>query len=107
VLAGVGGKVLPKGATAIVVDPRTSQILAMRTGRRSTPPISKEASNEDLMNRATGFNYEPGSTFKGVHGLGGAGRKTGDADDRISPCRRRSGSPTERSKTPRNAAPKT
>ena len=35
-----------------------------RTGRRSTPATSPSVSNEDLINRATGFNYEPGSTFK-------------------------------------------
>ena len=35
-----------------------------RTGRRSTPTTSPSASNEDLVNKATGFTYEPGSTFK-------------------------------------------
>jgi cell division protein FtsI (penicillin-binding protein 3) len=64
VLAGVGEKYSPKGATAIVVDPRTSQILAMANWPPVDPANLEEASNEDLMNRATGFNYEPGSTFK-------------------------------------------
>jgi len=64
VLAGVGSAVAPKGATAIVMEPRNSQILAMA----SWPPVNlndlSQASPEALNNQATGFNYEPGSTFK-------------------------------------------
>ena len=63
-LAKVGETYSPKGATAIVVDPRTSEILAMANWPPVDPADFEEASNEDLMNRATGFNYEPGSTFK-------------------------------------------
>ena len=64
VLAEVGETYAPKGATAIVVDPRSSQILAMANWPPVDPNDLSGASNEDLMNRATGFNYEPGSTFK-------------------------------------------
>jgi cell division protein FtsI (penicillin-binding protein 3) len=64
VLAGVGETYSPQGATAIVVDPRTSQVLAMANWPPVDPADFAEASSEDLMNRATGFNYEPGSTFK-------------------------------------------
>ena len=64
VLAGVGGAYAPKGATAIVMDPRTSQILAMANWPPFDPSDLSSASNEDLINRATGFTYEPGSTFK-------------------------------------------
>lgn len=64
VLAEVGETYAPKGATAIVMNPRNSQILAMA----NWPPVDltdlAEAGAEDLMNRATGFTYEPGSTFK-------------------------------------------
>src|SRR6476469_582720 len=64
VLAEVGETYAPKGATAIVMDPRDSQVLAMA----NWPPVDlsdlSSASSEDLMNRATGFTYEPGSTFK-------------------------------------------
>ena len=64
VLAGVGATYAPKGATAIVMDPRNSQVLAMA----NWPPVNlndlSEASPEALMNQATGFTYEPGSTFK-------------------------------------------
>jgi cell division protein FtsI/penicillin-binding protein 2 len=64
VLAGVGETYSPQGATAIVVDPRTSQVLAMANWPPIDPGDFEEASNEELMNEATGFNYEPGSTFK-------------------------------------------
>jgi cell division protein FtsI (penicillin-binding protein 3) len=64
VLAEVGETYSPKGATAIVVDPRSSQILAMANWPPVNPGNLSRANNEDLMNRATGFNYEPGSTFK-------------------------------------------
>ena len=64
VLGEVGETYSPKGATAIAVDPRTSQILAMANWPPIDPAHLEEASNEDLINRATGFNYEPGSTFK-------------------------------------------
>ncbi|HEX3173503.1 MAG TPA: penicillin-binding protein 2 [Solirubrobacterales bacterium] len=64
VLAGVGETYSPKGATAIVMDPRNSQILAMANWPPVDPSDLESASPEDLMNRATGFTYEPGSTFK-------------------------------------------
>jgi cell division protein FtsI/penicillin-binding protein 2 len=64
VLNGVGETYSPKGATAIVVDPRSSQVLAMANWPPVDPSDLSEASNEDLLNRATGFTYEPGSTFK-------------------------------------------
>jgi cell division protein FtsI (penicillin-binding protein 3) len=64
VLNGVGETYSPKGATAIVVDPRSSEVLAMANWPPVDPGDLSEASNEDLLNRATGFTYEPGSTFK-------------------------------------------
>jgi cell division protein FtsI (penicillin-binding protein 3) len=64
VLAEVGETYAPKGATAIVMDPRSSQILAMANWPPVDPNDLSSASNEDLINRATGFTYEPGSTFK-------------------------------------------
>jgi cell division protein FtsI (penicillin-binding protein 3) len=64
VLAGVGETYAPEGATAIVMDPRSSQILAMANWPPVDPSDLSAASPEDLMNRATGFTYEPGSTFK-------------------------------------------
>ncbi len=64
VLGEVGETYAPKGATAIVMDPRNSQILAMANWPPVDPTDLEAASPEDLMNRATGFTYEPGSTFK-------------------------------------------
>lgn len=64
VLAEVGETYSPKGATAIVVDPRSAQVLAMANWPPVDPANLSGVSNEDLTNRATGFNYEPGSTFK-------------------------------------------
>jgi cell division protein FtsI (penicillin-binding protein 3) len=64
VLAEVGETYAPKGATAIVMDPRSSQVLAMANWPPVDPSDLSSASEEDLLNRATGFTYEPGSTFK-------------------------------------------
>jgi cell division protein FtsI (penicillin-binding protein 3) len=64
VLAEVGETYAPKGATAIVMDPRSSQVLAMANWPPVDPNDLSSASNEDLINKATGFTYEPGSTFK-------------------------------------------
>jgi cell division protein FtsI (penicillin-binding protein 3) len=64
VLAKVGETYSPKGATAIVMDPQTAEILAMANWPPVDPGDLEHVSNEDLMNKATGFNYEPGSTFK-------------------------------------------
>jgi cell division protein FtsI (penicillin-binding protein 3) len=54
----------PAGATAIVMDPRSSEVLAMANYPASDPTDPGSATPEELANRATGFNYEPGSTFK-------------------------------------------
>ncbi len=64
VLAEVGETYSPKGASAIVMDPRSSEILAMANWPPVDPSDLSAASSEDLLNRATGFTYEPGSTFK-------------------------------------------
>ncbi len=64
VLAEVGETYAPKGATAIAMDPRTSDVLAMANWPPVDPTDLSSASAEDLLNRATGFTYEPGSTFK-------------------------------------------
>jgi cell division protein FtsI (penicillin-binding protein 3) len=63
-LNAVGETYSPKGATAIVVDPRSSQILAMANWPPVDPADLSDVSNDDLLNKATGFTYEPGSTFK-------------------------------------------
>ena len=64
VLAGVGQTYHPDGATAIVMDPRSSQILAMANWPGFDPSNPGELKPDELGNMATSFNYEPGSTFK-------------------------------------------
>ncbi len=105
-LAGVGETYTPKGATAIVIDPRTSQVLAMANWPPVDPNDLSEASNEDLINKATGFTYEPGSTFKAFTDRRGAGGKDWSRRRPNSSCRRSSTSPTGRSKTPRRGGPR-
>lgn len=63
VLAGVGQTYKPKGATALVLDPRNGSILALA----NWPPVdpSKPGAPSYLtQNRAVQSSYEPGSTFK-------------------------------------------
>src|SRR3954447_25730822 len=64
VFGAVGQVYRPKGATAIVMDPRDNSVLALANWPRvdandpaGAPPYARQ-------NRAVGFNYEPGSTFK-------------------------------------------
>ena len=64
VLAGLGQTYQPKGATAIVMNPRNSQILAMANWPTVDPNDLGAAKPSELKNMATGFTYEPGSTFK-------------------------------------------
>jgi cell division protein FtsI/penicillin-binding protein 2 len=66
VLAGVGAAYQPQGATAIVMNPQTSEVLAMANWPPVDPDDLGEASSQDLLNRATGLTYEPGSTFKAI-----------------------------------------
>jgi cell division protein FtsI/penicillin-binding protein 2 len=63
-LAEVGEAYAPKGATAIVMDPRSSEVLAMANWPPVDPTDLSDVDPENLLNRATGFTYEPGSTFK-------------------------------------------
>jgi cell division protein FtsI/penicillin-binding protein 2 len=66
VLAGVGQTYSAKGATAIVMNPNTGEILALANWppvNANYPSAAPAAADED---RAVGFNYEPGSTFKAI-----------------------------------------
>jgi cell division protein FtsI (penicillin-binding protein 3) len=63
-LAETGEHFEAQGATAIVMNANTSEILAMANWPGYDPSNLEEASDEQLQNRATGFTYEPGSTFK-------------------------------------------
>jgi cell division protein FtsI (penicillin-binding protein 3) len=64
VLGEVGETYVPKGATAIVMDSRSSELLAIANWPPVDPTDLESADPDDLLNRATGFTYEPGSTFK-------------------------------------------
>jgi cell division protein FtsI (penicillin-binding protein 3) len=64
VLAGIGRTYEPKGATAIVMDPNTGDVLAMANWPRVDANNVGEAPAWARLNRAVGFTYEPGSTFK-------------------------------------------
>jgi cell division protein FtsI/penicillin-binding protein 2 len=64
VLAGIGHTFSPRGATALVMDPNTGELLAMA----NWPPANAEdfgsAPEYARENRAVSASYEPGSTFK-------------------------------------------
>ena len=64
VLANVAQTYQPLGATAIVMNPRNAQILAMANWPTVDPSNPAGASPQALQNMATGFTYEPGPTFK-------------------------------------------
>jgi cell division protein FtsI/penicillin-binding protein 2 len=66
VLAGVGAQYSPKGATAIVADPRTGAILALANWPRVDANNPASAPLQAWENQAVGFSYEPGSTFKAI-----------------------------------------
>jgi cell division protein FtsI/penicillin-binding protein 2 len=66
VLAGIGAQYQPKGATAIVMNPQTGAILALANWPRVDANNPNGAPYWAQENRATGFTYEPGSTFKAI-----------------------------------------
>jgi len=66
VLAGLGQTFQPKGATAIVMDPTKGEIVALANWPAVNANDVGSASPYAQMNRASGFTYEPGSTFKSV-----------------------------------------
>ena len=56
----------PVSITAIVMDPKTGEILAMASRPSYNPNRFWEYPQENWKNRAVSFIYEPGSTFKAV-----------------------------------------
>jgi len=66
VLSAVGSVFSPKDASAIVMDPRSGAILAMANWPTVNPNEPAASSPDALENRAVGFAYEPGSTFKAI-----------------------------------------
>jgi cell division protein FtsI (penicillin-binding protein 3) len=66
VLGEVGQTYKPKGATAIVMDPTTGELLAVANWPRIDANAPSQAPDYARENRAVGYTYEPGSTFKAV-----------------------------------------
>ena len=64
VLAEVGAAFSPKGATALVMDPRTGALLAVANWPRIDANEVGAAPDYARTDRAVQFAYEPGSTFK-------------------------------------------
>jgi cell division protein FtsI (penicillin-binding protein 3) len=64
VLTEVGETFDPAGATAVVMDPGSAEVLALANWPAADPADVGGASEAELANHATGFTYEPGSTFK-------------------------------------------
>ena len=63
-LADVGETWRPRGATAIVMDPRSGALLALANWPRVNANEPGDAPDYARQNRAVGTTYEPGSTFK-------------------------------------------
>jgi cell division protein FtsI (penicillin-binding protein 3) len=64
VLAEVGREWQPKGATAVVMDPRTGSLLALANWPQVNADAPGAAPAYARQDRAIGATYEPGSTFK-------------------------------------------
>ena len=65
-LAKVGAKFRPKGATAVVMDPSSGELLALANWPRVDANDLAGAPDYARQDRAVAFNYEPGSTFKAI-----------------------------------------
>ena len=66
VLGGIGRTYRPKGATAIVTDPQSGEILALANWPQINANDPSAAPDYARQNRAVGITYEPGSTFKAI-----------------------------------------
>jgi cell division protein FtsI/penicillin-binding protein 2 len=64
VLKGIGQTFRPKGATAVVMDPRSGEILALANWPQIDANRPSDAPGYANQNRAVGYTFEPGSTFK-------------------------------------------
>ncbi|MEA2373988.1 MAG: hypothetical protein QOD53_451 [Thermoleophilaceae bacterium] len=71
VLKGVGQTYRPKGATALVMNPRNGEILALANWPAVNAQQFGNAPAYERVNRAVAASYEPGSTFKPVTISGG------------------------------------
>jgi cell division protein FtsI (penicillin-binding protein 3) len=79
VLQQVGQKFSPRGATALVMDPRNGAIMALANWPRVDADNLTGAPAYARQNRAIGSTYEPGSTFKAFTVAGAL------MDDKVTP----------------------
>ena len=103
VLAEVGETWRPRGATAIVMDPRDGALLALANWPRVNANNPGDAPDYARQNRAVGATYEPGSTFKAFTVAGALEEKEVTPETKFD-LRRRSGSTTARSASRTRAA---
>ncbi|MBI5105983.1 MAG: penicillin-binding protein 2 [Solirubrobacterales bacterium] len=87
VLKGIGETYQPKGSTAVVMDPRTGEVLAMANWPQINANDPAAAPGYANQNRAVGYTYEPGSTFKAftVAGALEDGKVTPDTSFNLPP----------------------
>jgi cell division protein FtsI (penicillin-binding protein 3)/stage V sporulation protein D (sporulation-specific penicillin-binding protein) len=87
VLGGIGKTYRPKGATAIVTNPQTGEILALANWPQINANDPSAAPDYARQNRAVGITYEPGSTFKAITVAGALedGKVTPDTSFNLPP----------------------
>ena len=90
VLGQVGSTWRPKGATALVLDPRTGAVLALANWPRVNANDVSGAPAWARQNRAVAVSYEPGSTFKAFTVAGALEEKRIEPSTSVRPRRRRS-----------------
>jgi cell division protein FtsI (penicillin-binding protein 3) len=84
VLNEVGQTYQPAGATAVVMDPRTGEILALANWPRVDPDNVGNAPSYARQNRAIQASYEPGSTFKAITISGALEEKLVEPDTQLA-----------------------
>jgi cell division protein FtsI/penicillin-binding protein 2 len=87
VLKGIGATYRPRGATAIVTNPQTGEILALANWPLINANNPSAAPGYANQNRAVGYTYEPGSTFKAITVAGALedGKVTPDTSFNLPP----------------------
>ena len=83
VLGEVGRTYLPRAATALVMDPRTGELLALANWPRVDANDIGGAPEYARQNRAVAAAYEPGSTFKAFTVAGALEEKLIEPDTKI------------------------
>ena len=104
VLAGIGQTYHPDGATAIVMDPRSSEILAMANWPGFDPSNPGDAEARRARQHGHELQLRAGLDLQGVHGRRGAPAGAGDAAHDVQPGADASRLPTGRSRSRTSAA---